>query len=488
VVIKQHIKVEIIIMARNPLSLRKIAGAALIGCVALAVASSAHARNTFLNDFNSLYGTSVTRLDSCGLCHNDFGGGGPGNSYYDDFLAGLDMGLNTIEALMAIEGDDSDGDGTSNLDEINLLFMPDWNCDNLGQADGAPADLNTYVDPLNPGCGAAQVPDIAVNPQALDYGTVNVGITSTLSTAISNVGTADLTVTGLTFGVGSSADFALNPGAPMTPFTVAPSASVDVPVDYTPGEEGADSGSLEIASDDPDTSVVTVSLSGNGIIPPPDQCVIGVSPPTLDYGTVEIGMTAQFATTVSNTGTVDCTVDASVSSATGEFVLASVASFIVAPNSSADVLVDYMPLDVGDDAGTLDLASNDPDQPLVMVPLAGSGVEAPPLVVDLDIAQFKVTKRVRLANVKPIGIQLTVRNAGLTNGTETRVATVTGVQGAVEVYRETLPVSDPAGNGRTRFNFPSFTPTAGGDINWTATIADDDPDDDVATATTTVVN
>jgi len=71
------------------------------------------------------------------------------------------------------------------------------------------------------------------------------------------------------------------------------------------------------------------------------------------------------------------------------------------------------------------------------------------------------------------------------------VATVIGVQlqdgGAVEVYRETMDVSDPAGNGRTKFDFPSFTPDAAGDVNWTATIADDDPDDDVATATTTVV-
>jgi hypothetical protein len=127
----------------------------------------------------------------------------------------------------------------------------------------------------------------------------------------------------------------------------------------------------------------------------------------------------------------------------------------------------------------------------VQGPLAGSGVEAPAVVVDLDIAQFKVTKRVRLANVKPIGIQLTVKNNSAVNGTETRVATVTGVQQqngvGVEVYRQTLPVSDPAGNGRTKFDFPSFTPMAGGDILWTATIADDDPDDDVATATTTVV-
>ena len=51
---------------------------------------------------------------------------------------------------------------------------------------------------------------------------------------------------------------------------------------------------------------------------------------------------------------------------------------------------------------------------------------------------------------------------------------------------DTQTVSDPVGNGRTKFDFPAFTPTAAGDIVWTVTIADGDPDDDTATATTTV--
>jgi hypothetical protein len=50
-----------------------------------------------------------------------------------------------------------------------------------------------------------------------------------------------------------------------------------------------------------------------------------------------------------------------------------------------------------------------------------------------------------------------------------------------------MMVSDAVGNGRTRFTFPAYTPTAPGDIVWTATIADDDPDVDEAMATTRVV-
>jgi hypothetical protein len=49
-----------------------------------------------------------------------------------------------------------------------------------------------------------------------------------------------------------------------------------------------------------------------------------------------------------------------------------------------------------------------------------------------------------------------------------------------------MDVSDAPGNGQTRWDFPAYTPTASGDIDWTVTIADGNPDDDAATATTTV--
>ena len=109
-------------------------------------------------------------------------------------------------------------------------------------------------------------------------------------------------------------------------------------------------------------------------------------------------------------------------------------------------------------------------------------VAGPP--VDLDIAQFKVTKQVRLARVKPVGIQLTVKNNGAVEGDAP--ATVIGVQNGVEVYNETLTVTDGVGNGRTKFDFPAYIPTDTGEIVWTATIADGDPDDDTAIASTLV--
>ena len=66
------------------------------------------------------------------------------------------------------------------------------------------------------------------------------------------------------------------------------------------------------------------------------------------------------------------------------------------------------------------------------------------------------------------------------------MATIIGSQNGVEVYNETQSVSDGVGNGRTTVDFMSYTPSVSGDITWTATIADGDPDDDVATASTVV--
>jgi hypothetical protein len=59
-----------------------------------------------------------------------------------------------------------------------------------------------------------------------------------------------------------------------------------------------------------------------------------------------------------------------------------------------------------------------------------------------------------------------------------------GVQNGVEVFRQSTLVS---GDPRDRINVEfSYAPSAAGEIFWTATVTDEDPDVDVATATTNV--
>ena len=83
-----------------------------------------------------------------------------------------------------------------------------------------------------------------------------------------------------------------------------------------------------------------------------------------------------------------------------------------------------------------------------------------------------------------MSVGLTVTNNSLVDGTGQ--ATIVGVQNGVEVYRQVLTVADGIANGRTTFDFPAFVPASMGDITWTATLTDADPDSDAVTAITRV--
>ena len=279
-----------------------------------------------------------------------------------------------------------------------------------------------------------------------------------------------------------STEFSLvSPPAP--PLTIAASTSVNVTVEYAPAGEGTDNGSLEIASDSPGEELISVALSGTGIPVVVEECVASAAPASIDFGSVEIGTTVTLSTTISNDGGAACAVDASVIDGS-VFTLTSAASFTVAPGGSADVDVNYAPVAVGDNADSLTLDVASPADSIT-VPLSGSGFETPVETLVLDIKKFSATKRVSVSKPKAIVPKLSVNNNGLID--KPANATVTGMQGDVEVYKETLLVTDGVGNGSSTYEFPSYIPDTAGDILWTAMIADEDPDDDIATATTTVV-
>ena len=90
-------------------------------CLVL-TASTALARNNIRNTFFDIYPVAEnTQLDDlpsnaghCGVCHFDFDGGGPRNPYGLGIEVGLNNGLSNLEAILAIEDDDSDADGFIN--------------------------------------------------------------------------------------------------------------------------------------------------------------------------------------------------------------------------------------------------------------------------------------------------------------------------------------------------------------------------------------
>ncbi len=106
---------------------------------------------------------------------------------------------------------------------------------------------------------------------------------------------------------------------------------------------------------------------------------------------------------------------------------------------------------------------------------------------DLDVAQLRASKAIRYrgSNTRPVSITLSVSNEGTVEGSVP--ATVSGVRADnVLVYEETLDVWDDIGGWPSAFPFPDYVPEAAGNITWTVTLDDGDPDIDEATAITRV--
>ena len=117
--------------------------------------------------------------------------------------------------------------------------------------------------------------EISVFPTSVEYQNVYIDQTSSLSFAISNIGTADLVI-------GTNT----NPSPPYSIIsdlcsgqTLIPSASCSVTVEFAPTVEGTFNDSMTIPSNDADNPNVTVTLNGTGAV----QNTIEIIRPTDAY-------------------------------------------------------------------------------------------------------------------------------------------------------------------------------------------------------------
>ena len=115
--------------------------------------------------------------------------------------------------------------------------------------------------------GNGTAPAAGVTPTSIDFGGQTVGVPSNSHlVTLSNQGTADMHVSGLSLSGANTGDFALS-GNTCTGATVAPSASCVVSVTFTPAGAGNRSADLAFATD----SAVPASVSLTGIgVPPAD--------------------------------------------------------------------------------------------------------------------------------------------------------------------------------------------------------------------------
>jgi len=125
---------------RKRASWRLVLSASLGASVTLG-APAAFAAEEYLIDFNALYATADTVLDTCQVCHVT--NGSARNDYGNAFAAAkvTNDTAGVQAALIAIEDDDSDGDTFFNSEEIDALTFP-----------------GDCTDPNPDGCGANPEP------------------------------------------------------------------------------------------------------------------------------------------------------------------------------------------------------------------------------------------------------------------------------------------------------------------------------------------
>ncbi|GEP44114.1 choice-of-anchor D domain-containing protein [Brevifollis gellanilyticus] len=126
-------------------------------------------------------------------------------------------------------------------------------------------------------------PEIQVSTTSMGFGNVAVGSNTSLNLIISNLGTADLTLSAMLGGTHST-NFSHN----TVPATVAAGGQATVSVTFTPSAAGLRSATLQITSNDANESPLVVNLSGTGVLPatpaftsePASQLVLLGSPAT----------------------------------------------------------------------------------------------------------------------------------------------------------------------------------------------------------------
>jgi uncharacterized repeat protein (TIGR01451 family) len=249
---------------------------------------------------------------------------------------------------------------------LGLSLSPD------GVLDGTPVVSSSHTFPVTAiGASGARVtredtiqvveldPIATLAPSSIDFGGRRVWTTSpTTPVTMTNSGSAQLALASIAIEGPDSSDFAI--AADGCPSALAPSASCNVHVTFTPTAAGPRSATLTFL-DDADGSPHQVALSGVG-----QQPVASVAPTTVDFGGQTVGTTSSAGVvTLSNTGDASLFVNSAsiTGSAAGDFAMISdhcTTVGVLAAGASCTVSVKFTPsvpglrtatFQFGDDAG-----------------------------------------------------------------------------------------------------------------------------------------
>ncbi|MGE5175532.1 MAG: FlgD immunoglobulin-like domain containing protein [Hyphomicrobiales bacterium] len=174
-----------------------VAGAAVTAALLLLVQTALARppiRKAFFNDYPSAVGSRLDNLPNhathCGVCHYDFNGGGPRNLFGQQVEAAIPNYSTFEAAILSLDGNDSDGDGYTNHQEIldlvsfsNTPTFPGLQISNFSAVSNVgPDDITPYLTPV--AAGDVTPPTVVVSsPNGGEMWTGGSGVSVTWSAA-----------------------------------------------------------------------------------------------------------------------------------------------------------------------------------------------------------------------------------------------------------------------------------------------------------------
>jgi hypothetical protein len=230
---------------------------------------------------------------------------------------------------------------------------------------------------------------------------------------VKNAGIATLTITSL--------------NNPVTPFSIqsdgcsgqniAPGATCNIVVRFAPTSGGTFSSSFGINSNDPDTPVMNVAISGKGVI----AANITVDPLSINFGNVQLTKNKQQTVTIKNNGTADLTIS-SINSVAAPFSIPTntcpISPSKLVIGASCSFIVQFAPLANGGVSSSITITSDDPAKGTVLVSLSGTGVSTPeisaspnPLIFLNTPVGSIISQDITVTNIGIVSLHIT----GMTN-------------------------------------------------------------------------
>ncbi len=219
---------------------------------------------------------------------------------------------------------------------------------------------------------SARAQQLQSKPSSKAFGKVRVGDSSPYSFELSNSGTKTLRITSKS-KQGSAFSFGKFP----LPVNLLPGASIRLPVIFRPTVKGWTAGILTLAGNALN-SPLTLHVMGTGVLGPE----LGVTPATLNFGTVTVGSNAKLQATL--TASNDAVTISSDESTSSEFAIRGLHLPVTIPaGQGIPVTIQFTPNSSGAASAKAGFMSDAGDSPTVEQ-LTGTGVAPASHSVDLS--------------------------------------------------------------------------------------------------------